>query len=136
MQTEFEIALADGGSLAFATGCLGTALRELLTREEGRFTLTNYALVLGLMVPMAALQIGCALFGLPYLYPGEGGLRGALLVGGPHEGLMRATYQAIVPSLALLLLTVGVGHLLTAWAMLEKDSSQKPAQNRKASASG
>ena len=89
MQTEFEIALADGGSLAFATGCLGTALRELLTREEGRFTLTNYALVLGLMVPMAALQIGCALFGLPYLYPGEGGLRGAHRHGANDRGNSR-----------------------------------------------
>lgn len=121
MQAEFEAARIDGGALPFAVGCLGAAMRELLTREEGRFTLTSYALVLGLMIPMAAVQVGCALFGLPYLYPGESGLTGALLIGGAYEGLVRATYQAMIPALALILLTMGVGHLLTAWAMLERD---------------
>src|SRR5262245_56110678 len=84
MQAEFEM-LAEGESLRFAIGCLAAALREMPAREEGRFTLTNYALALGLMIPMAALQFGCALLGLPHLYPGERGLPGALLEGAAHE---------------------------------------------------
>ncbi|WBY09477.1 hypothetical protein PIB19_09315 [Sphingomonas sp. 7/4-4] len=99
MQAEFETAVTEGKPLLFAIGCLAAAWREMLTREEGRFVLTNYALVLGLMIPMAALQIGCALLGLPYLYPGPDGLRGALLEGGAHEALLRGVYQAAIPRL-------------------------------------
>lgn len=123
MRVEFDAAAEDGRQLLFALGCLAAAGRELLTREEGRFVLTNYALALGLMLPMAALQIGCALLGLPYLYGGHGGLRGALIDGGTQELLLRSVYQAAVPSLSLLLLLVGIGHLRIAWAMLERDWS-------------
>jgi hypothetical protein len=124
MQAEFETAVADGEALPFAAGCLAAACRELLTREEGRFALTSYALALGLMIPMAALQIGSALFGFPYLYPGSGGLSGAILEGRAHEALLRGVYQAAIPSLALLLLVLGAGHLRIAWAMLDRDWSR------------
>jgi len=121
MQVEFETAVADGKPLLFAMGCLAAAWREMVTREEGRFLLTNYALALGLMIPMAALQIGCAVLGLPYLFPGQTGLAGALLQGGAQEILLRGVYQAAVPSLSLLLLLLGLGHLRIAWAMLDRD---------------
>lgn len=121
MRAEFDAAIADGKPLAFALGCLAAAGRELVTRAEGRFVLTSYALALGLMLPMAALQIGCAVLGLPYLYAGDGGLRGAFAAAGAPEALMRTVYQAAVPSLSLLLLLVGIGHVRIAWAMLERD---------------
>lgn len=121
MRAELETALAEGRPIGFAAGCLAAALRELVTREEGRFTLTSYALVLGLLLPMAALQIGCALLGLPYLYPHQLGLAGALLEGSAHEPLLRSIYQSAIPSLALLQLLVGLGHLRIAWTMLEGD---------------
>lgn len=121
MRAEFEIAAGEGRPLRFAAGCLAAAGQELLTREPGRFALTSYALVLGLMLPMAALQLGCALAGLPYLYPGRNGLRGALLLGNDHEPLVRGFYQATVPSMALLLLIAGLGHLGIAWAMLDRN---------------
>ena len=121
MQAEFEEAAADGKPLSFALGCLAATLRETLARPEGRLTLTSYALVFAVMIPMAALQLGCALFGLPYLYPGTAGLSGALLVGGEHEVLIRGVYQAAVPSLALLLVVLGLGHLRIAWAVLDRD---------------
>lgn len=124
MRAEFEAAAADGKPLPFAIGCLVAACRELLTHEEGRFVLTNYALALGLMLPMAALQIGCAVLGLPFLYPGEDGLRGALVEGGAQEILLRSVYQAAVPSLSILLLLLGLGHLRIAWLMLERDWSR------------
>ena len=79
MQAELETAVTEEEALSFATGCLVTAWREMLTCEEGRFVLTNYSLALGLMIPMAALQIGCALLGFPYLYPGSDGLAGGPL---------------------------------------------------------
>lgn len=119
MRAEFETAIENGQPLAFAAGCFLTACRELATREEGRFTIANYALVLGVMIPMAALQTGCALFGWPYLYPGGSGLSGALHEGQAHENLLRSIYLAAVPSLALLNLLLGIGHLWIAWAMLE-----------------
>jgi hypothetical protein len=124
MQMEFETAVEEGKPLLFAIGCLTAAWREMVTREEGRFLLTSYALALGLMLPMAALQIGCAVTGLPYLYPGQTGLRGALLQGGAQEALLRGVYQAAVPSLSLLLLLLGLGHLRIAWAMLDRDWSR------------
>lgn len=121
MRAEYEAAAADGKPLRFASGCLVAAWRDMLAREQGRFTLTSYALALGLMIPMAAVQIGCALLGFPYLYPGQEGLSGAVLVGSEHEILLRSIYQAAVPALALLLLALGVGHACIAWAMLERD---------------
>ena len=124
MRAEFEEAVADGRSLSFAAGCFAAAWREMLTREQGRYTLTNYALALGLMVPMASVQIGCALFGLPYLYPGREGLRGALLLGAEHEALIRSVYQAAAFPLMLLLLMLGIGHLCIAHAMLERNWSR------------
>src|SRR3546814_3438951 len=73
------------------------------------------------MIPMAALQIGCAPFGLPYLYPGREGLSGALLVGSEHEALIRGVYQTAVTPLAFLLLLLGLGHLGIAQAMLQRE---------------
>jgi hypothetical protein len=121
MEAEFDFAVKDGKPLAFASGCLVAAWRDMLSREEGRLTLTSYAVALGLIVPMAAIQIGCALFGFPYLYPGRDGLAAALLLGGEHLVLLRSLYQAAVPSLALLLILLGLGHLCIAWAMLDRD---------------
>jgi hypothetical protein len=121
MQAELDAAAADGRALPFALGCLVAAAREMPATDEGRFVLTSHALAIGIMVPMAALQIGCALLGFPYLYPGRDGLAGALLEGAAHEHLLRSLYQGAVPVLALLLLSLGLGHLRIAWSMLERD---------------
>jgi hypothetical protein len=124
MQAEYQAAAADGDAPGFAFGCLLASWRALPASEEGRFTLTSYGLALLLMIPMATVQIGCALLGYPYLYPGERGLRGALLVGSEHEALLRGVYQHAVPSLALLLLLLGIAQLCIAWAMLERNWSR------------
>ena len=124
MRAEFEVAAEEQKPLTFAMGCLLAALREMPTQEEGRFVLANYALVLCLMIPMAALQIGCAALGFPYLFVGQGGLRGAIAAGSTQEMLLGSTYQAAVPSFSLLLLLLGIGHLRIAWAMLERDWSR------------
>lgn len=130
MQVEFEAAVEEGKPLIFAAGCLLAAGREMLTQEEGRFVLTSYALALGLMIPMAALQIGCALLDFPYLFRGHDGLRGMLVAGGAQEALLRGVYQAAVPSLSILLLLAGAGHLRIAWVMLEGDWSRVTSTGR------
>ena len=87
MQAEFETAADEGDALPFAAGCLAAAWREMLVREEGHFLLTSYALALGLMIPMATLQIGSALLGFPYLYPPGDGLPVPLIEGGGHRAV-------------------------------------------------
>jgi len=121
MEAELDTAIAEGAPLQFAFGCLLAAGRGLFAAEEGQFVLTSYAVAIGVLLPMAALQIGCALFGLPYLYPGRHGMGGAMIDGGLQENLLRGVYQAAIPSLALLQLLIGLGHLRIAWVVLERD---------------
>lgn len=121
MEAELEAAIAEGAPVRFAFGCAVAAGRSLFAAEEGHFVLTSYAVALGVLLPMAALQIGCALFGLPYLYPGQHGLVGALIDGGLQESQLRGVYQAAIPALTLLQLLIGLGHLRIAWVVLERD---------------
>lgn len=121
MEAELDTAIAEGAPVPFAFGCLLAAGRGLFAAEEGQFLLTSYAVVIGVLLPMAALQIGCALFGLPYLYPGQNGLVGALIDGSQQESALRSVYQAAIPSLALLQILIGVGQVRIAWVVLERD---------------
>jgi hypothetical protein len=123
MRAEYDEAAAEGGALSFASGCLVAAWRDRLSHERDRFVLGLYAIALGVMVPMAALQVGCAVFGLPYLYPGQHGLAGAMLVGNAREALLSSIYLSAVPSLALLQLMTGLAHLRLAWVLVERDWS-------------
>lgn len=122
MRAEFEVAAEDRRPLAFAAGCLIGAVRQMPAQQEGRFILTNYALALCIMIPMAAVQIGCAVFGLPYLFPGSAGLRGTMVPA--QELLFGGAYRAAIPSLTILLLLSGGGQLRIAWLMLERDWSR------------
>jgi hypothetical protein len=123
MRAEFDVAAVEGGALSFASGCLVAAWRDRLSHARGRFVPGLYALALLLMLPMAALQIGCAVLGLPYLYPGQRGLAGAMLVGDGHEALLSGIYLSAVPSLVLLQLMTGLAHLRLAWVLVEQDWS-------------
>ena len=120
MQAEFEAAAAEGRAMPFALGCLAAAGRQMLWREEGHFILTSYALALGLLLPMAAVQIGCALLGLPYLYA-DAGLPVVLLKGGAGDPVLKSVFLGGVPSFTLMLLVMGAGHLRLAWVILERD---------------
>ena len=121
MEAEYQVAAAQGEALSFAAGCLLAAWREMLASAQGRFVLTSYAAALFIMVPMAAIEIGCAIFGLPYLYTDQRGLAGALLIGGSHEALLRETYLSAVPALAFAQLVAGIGHLRLAWSLVDRD---------------
>ncbi len=121
MRAEFDFARDEGRGLSFATGCFSAACRQLVSSEAGWQTLTSYGLILAVMLPMAALQIGCALLGLQYLYPGQRGMPGAMIDLPYYEHQMRGVYQAAVPALAILMFLLGAGQLRIAWAMLDRD---------------
>jgi hypothetical protein len=120
MQVEFAAALEDARPLAFAVGCLIAAWAEMPRQKQGRFILANYALALGLLIPMAALQLG-SVAGLPYLLFGQGQLDSALSPGSAQQPYLADAYQAAVPALLALWLVLGLGHLRLAWLLLERD---------------
>lgn len=120
MTAEFDVAADDGRAMSFAAGCLFAAARELIVSAHGRFVMMSYAVALGIMLPVAALQIACAVFGLPYLYPGHHGLSGALIEG-MSTVWTRGFYQSAGPMLAMLQLAIGIAHLRGAWLLLERD---------------
>lgn len=120
MAAEYDAAAGDGHALPFAVGCLVAALRELPSRASGRFALSNHAVVLSIVVPMGALQLASVALGLSDLFPGGGGLSGALPSGGSSKWLT-GFYQSIVPVLAVLQLALAIGHVRLAWAMLDRD---------------
>lgn len=121
MEVEFNTAAEDGNSLRFAIGCLIAAWREMPTHAEGRFVLADHALAVGLIVPMAALLITGVLLGFPFLSPDHVGVHGLLVGSGGPEPSLNEGNRAAVPSLATLVFLLGVGHLLMAWVMLDRD---------------
>lgn len=123
MQTELEAALDDGKPLAFATGCLLAAWREMPTQEQGRFVLANHVLALGLLIPMAGLQFACAA-GSSNLFLGHVGLYAVLAPGGAQDPYLTEAHWAAIPPLLGLWLLLGIGHLRLAWVLLERDWSR------------
>ena len=120
MQGEFETAAEKGEPLAFAAGCLIAAWGEMPKHEEGRLVLANYALAIGLLIPMAFLQFACAV-GFPNLFTGQNGPYRMLSEGGP-QGLFLVDAQLTArPALLVIWLLLGVGHLCLAWVLVERD---------------
>jgi hypothetical protein len=120
MQAEFDAATEDGHPLRFAMGCLFGALRDLPGHEAGRFVLSSYVLALGLMVPIAASLIFGVLSDFPYAYLMQA--RADLpAAGGSPALILNEANLAALPSLAVLVVFLGVGHLRLAWDMLECD---------------
>ncbi|MGN6376990.1 MAG: hypothetical protein ACTHMG_15755 [Sphingomonas sp.] len=120
MRSEFEVARAEGQPLAFATGCLIAAVREMPAHEEGRFVLANYVLVVGLLIPMAVLQFAWGL-GLRSVVPGQTGLYPMLAPGVFHDAYLSGAYMAATLPLLTLWLLLGLTHLRLAWAVVEYD---------------
>jgi hypothetical protein len=122
MQAEFEAALDDGKPLAFAAGCLVAAWREMPARAEGRFTLVSHALALGMLIPMAILQITAAA-GLPNLLQGPAGLYGMLAAPDAQNPFSVTAGLSAAPIVLMLWLLLGISQVGIAWALLERDWS-------------
>jgi len=121
MRAEFEVAIADGRPFAFAAGCLAAAWREMPSHAEGRLVLVNYALALGLLIPMAVLEFALVL-GVPWLIAGGEGFSGVLLAGvAPQNPVLALMQFSAAPSLLALWLLLGIGHLRLAWVLVEGD---------------
>jgi len=122
MQAEFEEAVRDRKPLTFAIGCLFAAWREMVTWEEGRSVLARYALAIGMLLPVAALQLGSAV-GLPTPYgvgaahdmlPDKAGMN-------PYLICVEASAASLVTLLTLLL---AGAHVCLAWTLVDEDWSR------------
>jgi hypothetical protein len=120
MEVEFEVALVDGKPLSFAMGCLLAAWREMPAQKEGRFALVSHAFAILVLIPMAALQVACAVR-LPFFLQGSGGLYGMLAVHDAQKPYADSSILGAAPTLLALWLTLALCHLRLAWALLDRD---------------
>ena len=118
MQGEFAAAAGDGKALSFSTGCLLAAWRELPAHPQGRLLVGRHALALGLLVPVSALLLSSALFGLAD--PGH---------------VLNDGNRSAAPVLWQLIAAIGAMRLGVAWAMLDRDWARVAALERLSAAS-
>ena len=121
MQAEFEVAVEDGRPLAFAVGCVVAAWREMPRHGEGRLALANYAVALGIILPMAAMTLLAALLGFPFVESGRPGAFGFPTGEGVPKLLLNDGSVAVAPSLSLLVLLLAANHLLVAWLLVDQN---------------
>lgn len=120
MRAEFAFAARDGKSLAFASGCLVSAICVLPRHAEGRFAIASHVIALGLFPVAALLFLGTA-SAFPFLPPGRAGI-GDLLAGSVEPlQLLMPWNRGFAPGLALLIWGLGAGHVLMPWFIVERD---------------
>ena len=117
MQAELQAAVDDRRAVGFALGCVVAAWRQMPGQDEGRFILASYALALGLLVPMAALQLTCAA-GFPLLPFGGAA---ALAPGTLQQLYLADAHSAAMPVLLALWFVLAAGHFRLAWLLLEHE---------------
>jgi hypothetical protein len=120
MQAELEAAVEDGRPLVFATGCLIAAWREMVKDSEGRLVLANYALALGLLLPMAVLQFERAIGFSSFFFWGAAPY-GMLAAGAGQNPYLVWSQISAVPVLLILWLALGMAHLGLAWVLVDGD---------------
>jgi hypothetical protein len=121
MEAEFEAASEDGKPLAFASGCLVAAWRELPRHEEGRFIIASHAFAFAVIISTAALLASSVIAGFPYSYLGQIEVRDMLGAAGGSQPLLSEANRPALPSLAALVLLLAASHLRIAWLVLERD---------------
>jgi hypothetical protein len=120
MEAEFDVAAGDGKALGFAAGCLVAAFRELPRHREGRLACASHALAFGILIPIAALQLACAL-GSSNAPTGPAVIHGILAESGAQGPYLASAQLGAVPALSLLWFLLGAGQLRLAWLLLERD---------------
>jgi uncharacterized membrane protein YphA (DoxX/SURF4 family) len=134
MAAEFEEAVADGHGLTFAAECLTTAGRALPTHIEGRLTLASYTVVLGLLLPLAALLLMGTMSGYPYVHPAYANMIGVFAKAETIVPRVNAGNAAAVPALTILLMLRVGADILVAWFAAERDWRRAAAAQRWAAA--
>ncbi|MBW6527914.1 hypothetical protein KZ813_13805 [Sphingomonas sp. RHCKR7] len=130
MEAELEEAMADGQGLSFAIGCLTTACRELPAHVEGRLVLASYTLVLGLILPAAALLLAGVLAGYPYLDPYYADAMGSFAGVEMLVPWLNAGNAAAMPALTLMVLLRIASDVLVAWFAAERNWTRTAAAQR------
>lgn len=120
MAAEFEIAAEAGAPLSFAFGCLLAAWRELPAHDEGRFVLASHVLAVGVILPVGTLLLASVARGFPLLALGDANTDSLLGSGYPTFPNTEAN-QAGLPLMAFFTFALGLGHLLMAWVMPDRD---------------
>lgn len=120
MQAEFQMAIRDGEQMAFAAGCLITAWRDMPRQAEGRFTLVSYTLGLGLLLPVAGIQIARV---IGFIVFGPRAPGGVLLAAISHNPVLCSAQARALPAMVLLWTLLGLGHLCLAWLLLDRNWS-------------
>ena len=120
MQSEFEAAREDGKPLAFASGCLLAACRELPAHEEGRFAIASHLLAFVLAIPIAALLVSSLIGGFPLSFLAHTDALWPAMVAERTPLLNDANLAAVPPRAALIAVLAAV-HLRSAWLVLERD---------------
>jgi hypothetical protein len=129
MVAEFKAAEEDGRPLRFALGCLIGAWWMMPAHAEGRFVLASYALLLGVLIPAAAMLALAAAFGFPF-FAASNGVDGYLWGSGAHVLLLNDGNMIVAPSLTLLMVSMAALHLPLAWWMLDGNWDRVAAANR------
>ncbi|WP_277978955.1 hypothetical protein [Sphingomonas phyllosphaerae] len=130
MEAELEEAMAEGQGLSFAAGCLLTAWRELPAHVEGRLVLASYTLVLGLILPAAALLLAGVLAGYPYLLPYDTEAMSSFAEVQMLVPWLNAGNAAAMPALTLIVLLRIASDVLVAWFAAERDWTRTAAAQR------
>lgn len=118
MEAEFGAAIEDRRPLLFALGCLIAAWREIGTHSEGRLIVANYALALGLLIPMATLQFQQA---IGFLSSAEGQLFAMPGAGTEPNPYLIWSQNSAIPILLVIRLLLSMAHLCLAWMLVEGD---------------
>ena len=120
MRVEFDEAIVNGTGFTFALGCLRAAWQELPFYGDGRLRLASYALALGLIAPLAMVNIACSLPGFNFMAQGHDHYYATLASGSLQDRELASAYKAAVPVMTALIVLLGLLHLMIAWTILQR----------------
>ena len=114
MRAELDHIAAPNAALAFAAGCLRTAVAQ---RAGDHATRQGWgrALVVIIGLLCAAFHLGCALSGIEVLHGGRLDPMAAQLTGDGSGPAVLAAYIDVRPSMVLLIAALGITHIVVAW---------------------
>ena len=119
MCCEYEEVRRTGGGVGFLAGCLFAIAGRLLRHTEGRDAIARHMVVLGIVLPIAIFQFGCALSGVMLMRSGSDAFHASLV----QQGLVAeaSRYLQFAPVVTLSLITLALAHAATGWLVLDRN---------------